>query len=145
MNDNDFAKLNAAVGILDHVAMVVDDLDAEAARYRDVFSAEVSAKEVHAQYGCSSAFIDLGYSRLRLFQAHDAASPITSFFGPHPLAGIHHVCYRVEEIESASRTLKMNGYQPLGAKGYKRSSHGKRMIFLRPPKLPGPLVKLEEH
>jgi hypothetical protein len=39
MNDNDFAKLDAAVGALDHVAMIVDDLEAEAARYRDVFSA----------------------------------------------------------------------------------------------------------
>ena len=49
MNDNDFAKLDAAVGALDHVAMIVDDLEAEAARYRDVFSAEVSPTELHAQ------------------------------------------------------------------------------------------------
>ena len=144
MNDNDFAKLGAAVGTLDHVAMIVDDLEAEAARYRDVFSAEVSPTKLHAQYGCSSAFIDLGYSRLRLFQAHDSTSPITIFFGPHPLAGIHHVCYRVEEIESASSTLKTKGYRPLGTGDYKRSNHGERMIFLRPPDLPGPLVKLEE-
>lgn len=138
MNDNDF------IGALDHVAMIVDDLDMAAARYRDLFSAEVSPTEVHAQYGCSSAFIDLGYSRLRLFQAHDAASPITTFFGPHPLAGIHHVCYRVEQIDAASSSLKMQGYRTLGAGDYKRSNHGKRMIFLRPPDLPGPLVKLEE-
>ena len=105
MNDNDRAEPDPAIGALDHVALIVDDLEDEAARYRDVFFAEVSPTEVHAHYGCSSAFIDLGYSRLRLFQAHDAASPIASFFGPHPLAGIHHVCYRVEEIETASRTL----------------------------------------
>jgi methylmalonyl-CoA/ethylmalonyl-CoA epimerase len=144
MNDNDFARLGPAVGTLDHVAMIVADLDREAARYREVFSAGVSATEVHAQYGCSSAFIDLGYSRLRLFQAHDAASPIATFFGPHALAGIHHVCYRVEEIEAASGMLKTRGYRPLGTGDYKRSNHGKRMIFLRPPDLPGPLVKLEE-
>ncbi len=143
MNDNDATRLDA-VGTLDHVAVIVDDLDVETARYRDVFSAEVSPKEVHAQYGCSSAFIDLGYSRLRLFQPHDATSPIATFFGPHPVAGVHHVCYRVEEIESASRTLKMKGYRPLGAGDYKRSNRDKRMIFLRPPDLPGPLVKLEE-
>jgi len=145
MNDNDVAKLEVAVGTLDHVAMIVDDLDVETTRYRDMFSAEVSPKEVHAQYGCSSAFVDLGYSRLRLFQPHGSASPITTFFGPHSLAGIHHVCYRVEEIESACSTLKAKGYRPLGTEGYKRSNHGKRVIFLRPPNLPGPLVKLEEH
>jgi methylmalonyl-CoA/ethylmalonyl-CoA epimerase len=144
MNDNDFAKLDAAVGTLDHVAMIVDDLHAEAARYRDMFAAEVSPTELHAQYGCSSVFIDLGYSRLRLFQAHDSTSPITTFFGPHPLAGVHHVCYRVEEIDSASSTLKTKGYRPLGTGDYKRSNVGRRMIFLRPPDLPGPLVKLEE-
>lgn len=48
MNDNDFAELDDAVGILDHVAMIVDDLDREAARYRSLFSAEVSPQEVHA-------------------------------------------------------------------------------------------------
>jgi methylmalonyl-CoA/ethylmalonyl-CoA epimerase len=144
MNDNDFAKLDAAVGTLDHVAMIVDDLHAEAARYRDMFAAEVSPTELHAQYGCSSVFIDLGYSRLRLFQAHDSTSPITTFFGPHPLAGVHHVRYRVEEIDSASSTLKTKGYRPLGTGDYKRSNDGRRMIFLRPPDLPGPLVKLEE-
>ena len=57
---------------------------------------------------------------------------------------LDHVCYRVEEIESASSTLKTKGYRSLGTGDYKRSNHGKRMIFLRPPDLPGPLVKLEE-
>jgi methylmalonyl-CoA/ethylmalonyl-CoA epimerase len=54
------------------------------------------------------------------------------------LAGIHHVCYRVEEIEAASNTLKGKGYRSIGTGDYKRSNHGKRMIFLRPPDLPGP-------
>lgn len=136
-------KPDVAVGTLDHVAMIVDDIDTAAARYRDVFLAKVSPREVHAQYGCSSAFVDLGYSRLRLFQADDPVSGLTAFFGPHALAGIHHVCYRVDEIESACGTLKDKGYRPLGVE-YKRSTQGKRMAFLRPPDLPGPLVKLEE-
>jgi methylmalonyl-CoA/ethylmalonyl-CoA epimerase len=136
--------LEVAVGTLDHVAMVVDDLEAAAARYRDVLLAEVSPPEVHARYGCSSVFVDLGYSRLRLFQAHDPASGLTAFFGPHSLAGIHHVCYRVDRIESACSMLRKKGYRLLGGEEYKRSSQGNRMIFLRPPELPGPLVKLEE-
>jgi len=142
MNNANPTNLDVAVGTVDHIAMIVDDLDAASARYRDLFSAHVSPKEVHPQYGCSSAFIDLGYTRLRLFQPDGSAYAVATF--PHSLAGIHHVCYRVREVESACSELKEKGYRSLGYGGFKRSNHGKRMIFLRPPHLPGPLVKLEE-
>ena len=36
------------------------------------------------------------------------------------------------------------GYRPRGDGRVKRSSQGKRMVFLRPTGMPGPLVKLEE-
>lgn len=143
MQDDEFPRLETAVGALDYVAMVVDDLEAETNRYRDLFSARISETENHAQYGCSSAFVDLGYSRLRLFQAHGSESPVTTLFGPHSLAGIHHVCYRVDEIDTARSELQRKGYRPL-SDDYKRSPQGKRLIFLRPTNMPGPLVRLEE-
>ncbi len=137
-------ETDAAVGVLDHIAMIVDDLEAAAAHYRDFFYASVSPTEVHAQYGFSSAIVDLGYARLRLLQPDGPASPIATFFGPHALAGIHHVCYRVEAIGPARRRLQRRGYRQLGDGRVKRSSQGRRMVFLRPTGMEGPLVKLEE-
>jgi methylmalonyl-CoA/ethylmalonyl-CoA epimerase len=137
-------EAEAAVGVLDHIAMIVDDLDAAIGHYRDFFHASVSPTEVHARYGFSSAFVDLGYSRLRLLQPQGPTLPVATFFGPHPLAGIHHVCYRVEAIGPARRRLQRKGYRPLGDGRVKRSSQGRRMVFLRPTGLEGPLVKLEE-
>lgn len=144
MDGRALGNLEVAVGALDHFGLIVSDLDSALAHYRDVFSAVVSPKEVHARYGCSSAFVDLGYSRMRLFQPHGPSSPITSFFGAHELVGIHHICYRVAAIEFACGALKAKGYRPLGGEDYKRTANGKRMIFFRPPHQPGPLVKLEE-
>jgi methylmalonyl-CoA/ethylmalonyl-CoA epimerase len=135
--------LEAAPGAFDHIALIVADLESEARRYRDLFHAEISAPEHNPQYGISSVFVDLGYSRLRLLQPDGSGSGIAAFFGPHPLAGIHHVCYRVDAIEQARNEMQRRGYHPMSP-AFKRSAEGKRLIFLRPPDRPGPLVKLQE-
>jgi hypothetical protein len=56
------------VAVFDHLAVLVRDLDADMAMYRDVYQVEVSPAERHERCGLSSAFVDLGYTRLRLMQ-----------------------------------------------------------------------------
>lgn len=143
MDDDGLPGLEAAPGEFDHIALIVADLESEARRYRDLFHAEISATEHNPQYGISSVFVDLGYSRLRLLQPKGTGSGIATFLGPHALAGIHHVCYRVEAIEQACSDMQRRGYHPLSP-AFKRTGEGKRLLFLRPPNRPGPLVKLQE-
>jgi methylmalonyl-CoA/ethylmalonyl-CoA epimerase len=144
MNDNWMSLSAQDIGTLDHVALVVQDLEAEVRMYRDVYFADVSATEDYAQYGFSSVFVNLGYARLRLLQPYGQGSPIVSLLDPHELAGIHHVCYKVDDIKQMRDKLRDNGYRPLSDKDFKSGPEGKLIVFLRPTERQGPLVKLEE-
>lgn len=132
------------VGRLDHIAMVVDDLAAAIESYRTLFFAEVTAAQHNAQYGFSSAFVDLGYSRLRLMQPDGPGATVVSFFGWEAGGGIHHVCYRVEDIAAACERLERGGARVMGDGGTKRSAEGKPMLFLRQAGEDTPLIKLEQ-
>jgi len=138
----DFAT--QSVGRLDHVALVVDDLVAAIESYRSLFFAEVSGEEHNAQYGFSSAYVDLGYSRLRLMQPDGPDATVVSFFGWRAGGGIHHVCYRVEDIMVARGRLEGAGARPMGDGTLKRNADGKPMLFLRQAGEDTPLIKLEQ-
>lgn len=132
------------IGAFDHIALIVENLDSEADVYRQVYFAKVSTKEHNDRYGLSSAFVDLGYTKLRLLQPDDRNAPVVGLVEPHGWAGVHHVCYRVDDIETTRERLRGEGYRPLSGDEYKLTPAGRRTIFLRPPEGTGPLVKLEE-
>lgn len=144
MNDNPISSPTHDIGTLDHVALIVRDLETEAEMYRNAYFAEVSTAEDHAQYGFSSVYVNLGYARLRLLQPRGQDSPIVSLLSPHELAGVHHVCYKVDDIEQMRDRLRSDGYRPLSGGEFKRSSEGKLVVFLRPTETQGPLIKLEQ-
>lgn len=132
------------VGQLDHVALVVDDLAAAAETYRTLFFADVSPAEHNARYGFSSAFVDLGYSRLRLMQPDGPDATVVSFFGWRAGGGIHHVCYRVADILRAREQLQSAGARPVGDGALKHNADGKPVLFLRQAGEDTPLIKLEQ-
>src|SRR5689334_18609592 len=125
----DFATQSA--GRLDYLALVVDDLGSAIETYRTLFFADVTAAEHNAQYGFSWAFVDLGYSRLRLMQPDGPDATVVSFFGWRAGCGIQHVCYRVEDILAARERLESAGARPMGDGGFKRGVDGKPVLFLR--------------
>jgi len=47
------------IGRLNHVAIAVPDLDAAAAKYRDLLGAEVGAPQVLAEHGVTVVFVAL--------------------------------------------------------------------------------------
>ena len=145
MNDN--WKSLAAIpdlGAFDHIALLVQDLGTETEMYRSVYGAGISATEDNPHYGVSSVFVDLGYARLRLLQPHGRDSAITGLVAPHDWAGIHHVCYKVDDIEQVRDRLRSEGCRPLSEDEFKRSAQGKLIVFLRPSGGRGPLIKLEQ-
>ena len=133
-----------AVGQLDHIALVVDDLATAIDTYRTLFFAETTAPERNEHYGFSWAFVDLGYSRLRLMQPDGPGAAVVSFFGWDAGGGIHHVCYRVEDIAAARDRLEIAGARRMGDGGFKTGADGRKVLFLRQAGEGTPLVKLEQ-
>ena len=132
------------IGRLNHVAIVVPDLAAGAAVYRDTIGAKVSDVQTLPEHGVHVVFVELPNTKIELLQAIDAASPIQKFLERNPGGGMHHVCYEVDDILAARDQLKAKGAKVLGDGTPRIGAHGKPVLFLSPKDFCGTLVELEQ-
>ncbi len=132
------------IGHLNHVAMVVPDLDAAARLYRDTLGAGVSMPVELPEHGVVTVFVELGNTKVELLHPLGAESPIARFLERHPDGGIHHVCYEVEDIHAARNRLQQDGYRVLGDGQPRVGAHGKPVLFLHPKDFLGTLIELEQ-
>ena len=132
------------IGHLNHVAMVVPDLDAAARLYRDTLGASVSMPVELPEHGVVTVFVELGNTKVELLHPLGAESPIARFLERHPDGGIHHVCYEVEDIHVARDRLQQDGYRVLGNGQPRVGAHGKPVLFLHPKDFLGTLIELEQ-
>ena len=132
------------IGRLNHVAIVVPDLDAAAATYRDTLGARVSAPLALPEHGVTTVFVELPNTKIELLEPMGADSPVAKFLERNPDGGIHHICYEVEDILAARDRLKADGARVLGSGEPRIGAHGKPVLFLHPKDFCGTLVELEQ-
>ncbi|MCO5132874.1 MAG: methylmalonyl-CoA epimerase [Phyllobacteriaceae bacterium] len=132
------------IGRLNHVAIVVPDLAAGTAIYRDTLGASVSAPQALPEHGVTVVFVELPNTKIELLEVLGENSPVAPFLERNPSGGIHHVCYEVEEIIAARDRLKADGARVLGDGEPKTGAHGKPVLFLHPKDFCGTLVELEQ-
>ena len=130
------------IGKLNHVAIVVPDLDAGTAVYRDTLGARVSEPLALPEHGVTTVFVELPNTKIELLHPLGDNSPIARFLEKNPSGGIHHVCYEVEDIEAAAERMKASGARALGK--IKTGAHNKPVLFLHPKDFCGTLVELEQ-
>ena len=132
------------IGKLNHVAIVVPDLQVAAALYRDTLGATVSEPEPLEAHGVTTVFGDLDNTRIELLHPLGKDSPIGRFLERYPDGGMHHICYEVEDILDARDQLKACGARVLGDGEPRIGAHGKPVLFLHPKDFCGTLVELEQ-
>ena len=132
------------IGRLNHVAIVVPDLDAATALYRDTLGATVSEAQALQDHGVTTVFVDLDNTRIELLHPLGDDSAIRRFLERHPDGGMHHVCYEVDDICAARDQLKAQGSRVLGDGEPRIGAHGKPVLFLHPKDFCGTLVELEQ-
>ena len=132
------------IGRLNHVAVAVPDLEAAAARYRDVLGARVSAPEALPEHGVAVVFVTLPNTKIELLEPLGPDSPIAKFLERNPSGGVHHLCYEVDDIMAARDRLKAEGARVLGDGAPKTGAHGKPVLFLHPKDFCGTLIEIEQ-
>jgi len=132
------------IGRLNHVAIVVPDLDAAAAVYRNALGARVSAPQPLPAHGVTVVFIELPNTKLELLQPLGADSPVQGFLDKNPAGGMHHVCYEVDDIIVARDRLRAQGARVLGDGEPRLGAHDKPVLFLHPKDFCGTLIELEQ-
>jgi methylmalonyl-CoA/ethylmalonyl-CoA epimerase len=132
------------IGRLNHVAIVVPDLAAAAALYRDTFGAEVSEPAAMPEHGVTTVFVTLANTAIELLHPLGEDSPVAGFLARRPAGGMHHVCYEVGDILAARERLVACGLRVLGDGEPRTGAHGKPVLFLHPNDACGTLVELEQ-
>jgi methylmalonyl-CoA/ethylmalonyl-CoA epimerase len=123
-----------------HVGIAVTDLGAALAFYRDVLGLEPHAPEdVDGARILSLAF---GESEIELLAPLEDDSPIGRFLakrGP----GIHHVCFRVPDLDAALQACRAAGYRLIDETP-RTGAGGRRIAFVHPKTTAGILLELTE-
>lgn len=132
------------IGKLNHVAIAVSDLEAATAIYRDTLGAVVSKSTDLPEHGVTTVFVELPNTKIELLRPLGKDSPIARFLENNPAGGIHHLCYEVDDINTAIEKMKGQGARVLGDGKPKIGAHGKPVVFLHPKDFCGTLVELEQ-
>jgi methylmalonyl-CoA/ethylmalonyl-CoA epimerase len=132
------------IGRLNHVAIVVPDLAAAAALYRDTLGARVSTPQPLPAHGVTVVFIELPNTKIELLEPLGDASPVRGFLEKNPAGGMHHVCYDVDDIITARDRLRSRGARVLGDGEPRLGAHDRPVLFLHPKDFAGTLIELEQ-
>ena len=129
---------------IDHIAIVVHDLDAALTTYRDALGLPLERIEDVPAEQVRVAFLPFpqGDSSLELVQPTTADSGIAKFLDKRG-EGIHHICLAVENIESAIAQMKAKGLAVLDDKPKVRHD-GQKYVFVHPKSTHGVLLELYE-
>ena len=132
------------IGRLNHVAIVVPDLEKAARTYREALGARVSAPQDEPDHGVTVVFVELPNAKIELLHPLGEKSPVGKFLDRNPDGGMHHLCYEVADIIAARDKLKAEGARVLGDGEPKIGAHGKPVLFLHPKDFSGALIEIEQ-
>jgi methylmalonyl-CoA/ethylmalonyl-CoA epimerase len=128
---------------VDHIGIAVTDLDAAIALYAATAGTSVTLREKLLDRGIELAFINTGGTKLELLMPLQDDTPLSRFIskrGP----GIHHICYRVENITAEMARLENLGVKLIDTTPRPGAS-GTMIAFLEPASFSGVLTELCEY
>lgn len=123
-----------------HVGIAVPNLQAALGFYRDVLGITPHAPETADD--ATIVALPFGESEVELLAPLTAESPIGKFLakrGP----GIHHICYRVPDLDAALEACRAAGYRLIDEVP-RRGAAGRRIAFVHPKATEGILLELTE-
>ncbi len=123
-----------------HIGIAVTDIGEALHFYRDVLG--LTPHPAETSDGATIVSLPFGESEVELLEPRTPDSPIAKFLerrGP----GIHHVCYRVADLDAALASARAAGYR-LVDEAPRIGAGGCRIAFLHPKSTAGILIELTE-
>ncbi|HLF26075.1 MAG TPA: methylmalonyl-CoA epimerase [Anaerolineae bacterium] len=127
---------------IDHIAIVVQDIDASLNFWEDALGLDVSHIEEVPDQESLVAFLPSGESEVELVEPTSESSGVAKYLakrGP----GMHHICLEVDDIALTLARLKRHGVQLINAEPT-IGTGGKKIAFIHPKSTGGVLVELYE-
>ena len=127
---------------LDHIAIAVPDLEKSIKRFMDDFDLGCEGTEEVADAKTITAFFPVPATNIELVHPLNDEGPIAGFLEKKG-GGLHHLCFRSDDIEADIERLKAKGYQFLSDAPYP-GAHNSRVIFIHPKSCDGVLIELNQ-
>ncbi len=125
---------------IDHIAIVVADLEATLAIYTKSLGFEQIYRETIADQGIEAVGLQAGESTIELLRPLDEESPIARFRGS-AASKLHHTAYRVEDLRAEIAALRARGVRMIDEQP-RKGAHGNLIAFIHPASTAGVLVEL---
>jgi methylmalonyl-CoA/ethylmalonyl-CoA epimerase len=128
--------------LIDHVGVAVEEIDAALPFYTATLKLELVHRETVAAQGVEAALLDVGDGHVELVAPLGPETGVAKFLakrGP----GLHHVAYRVDDIEAALATLAADGVRLIDETP-RIGIRGSKVAFLHPASTGGVLTEIVE-
>ncbi len=125
---------------IDHVAIVVKDLEATRRLYVETLGFSEVYREIVADQGIEALGLRTGDAVIELLRPLSEESPIARYRGEAD-SKLHHTAYRVADIRGELARLKAAGVRLID-EAPRKGAHGNTIAFLHPKSTGGVLIEL---
>jgi methylmalonyl-CoA/ethylmalonyl-CoA epimerase len=128
------------LSVIDHVGVAVEEIDAVLPLYRDALGMPLVHRETVTEQGVDAALLDVGDGHIELVAPLGPETAVGKFLarrGP----GLHHVAYRVVDIEATLAALAGAGLRLLDERP-RIGIRGSLVAFVHPASTGGVLTEI---
>ncbi|TCI35115.1 MULTISPECIES: VOC family protein [Exiguobacterium] len=127
---------------IDHTGIAVRDLDEAISFYTNVLQGKLVDRYTNTAAGVETelAVIHVGEDVIELLLPTSSTSPIARFMKARG-KGVHHIAYRVDDLEASIAALKRDGITFL-EDTLRTTAKGRRLIYMDPRHSGGVIVEL---
>jgi len=127
---------------IDHLGIAVNSIEDGKNIWAEALGLAFEGSETVEEQKVITAFFPVGESEVELLESTAPDGPVAKFLEKKG-EGIHHIAFRVENIEAALEELKEKGIRLIDEKP-RKGAGGKKIAFLHPKATNGVLVELCE-
>ncbi|HHV79995.1 MAG TPA: methylmalonyl-CoA epimerase [Firmicutes bacterium] len=128
------------VELIDHIGIAVPSLEPMIQVFKTGLGIEHCEIEEVGSQKVRTAIFTIGDTRIELLEPTAKESPIAKFIEERGV-GIHHIAFRVRDIEEAISRVKQSGMRMIDEKP-REGVHGSKIAFIHPKSFGGVLVEL---
>ena len=129
----------AKITKINHVAIVVEDIERALGFWRDALGLELDHVEDVPSQKAQVAFMPVGDGEVELVRPTDSSTGAGKFLAERG-GGMHHLCFEVDDLDAKLEELKTKGVRLINETPVELP--GRRLAFIHPKSSGGVLVEL---
>ena len=126
---------------INHIAIVVEDIDKAVAVYRDALGLPLEKINDEPAEAVRVAYMPTASGEVELIQPTTPDSGVAKYLAKRG-EGLHHVCLEVDSIAESVAQMQAQGLEVLGQ--VRTNQRGDKYIFVHPKSAHGVLIELYE-